>query len=95
MLNKLSPSLVENLGLDLGENLEMRLSQVAGSLGWEQIFILTRRFLEVYNDNKNPLIAQLPLEIVSKGRFDKSEPTIHHGEDLDLPTYLRRGVPLN
>lgn len=63
MLNKLSPSLVENLGLDLGENLEMRLSQVAGALGWEQLFALTRRFLEVYNDNRNPLIAQLPLEI--------------------------------
>jgi cell division protein FtsZ len=41
------------------------------------------------------LQAQLPLEIVSKGRFDKSEPTIHKGEDLDVPTYLRRGVPLN
>ncbi len=39
--------------------------------------------------------AQLPLEIVSKGRFDKSEPTIHKGEDLDVPTYLRRGVVLN
>jgi cell division protein FtsZ len=39
--------------------------------------------------------AQLPLEIVSKGRFDRSEPTIHKGEDLDVPTYLRRGVPLN
>jgi cell division protein FtsZ len=39
--------------------------------------------------------AQLPLEIVSKGRFDKSEPTIHKGEDLDVPTYIRRGVPLN
>jgi cell division protein FtsZ len=39
--------------------------------------------------------AQLPLAIVSKGRFDKSEPTIHKGEDLDIPTYLRRGVPLN
>jgi cell division protein FtsZ len=39
--------------------------------------------------------TQLPLEIVSKGRFDKSEPTIHKGEDLDVPTYLRRGVPLN
>jgi len=37
----------------------------------------------------------LPLEIVSKGRFEKSEPTIHHGEDLDVPTYIRRGVPLN
>ncbi len=39
--------------------------------------------------------GQLPLEIVSKGRFDKSEPTIHKGEDLDVPTYIRRGVPLN
>ena len=39
--------------------------------------------------------GQLPLEIVPKGRFDKSEPTIHRGEDLDVPTYIRRGVPLN
>jgi cell division protein FtsZ len=39
--------------------------------------------------------GQLPLEIVSKGRFDKSEPTIHKGEDLDMPTYIRRGVALN
>lgn len=39
--------------------------------------------------------AQLPLEIISKGRFEKSEPTVHKGEDLDLPTYIRRGVSLN
>jgi cell division protein FtsZ len=39
--------------------------------------------------------TQLPLEFVSKGRFDKSEPTIHKGEDLDVPTYIRRGVALN
>ena len=39
--------------------------------------------------------AQLPLDIVSKGRFEKSEPTIHHGQDLDVPTYIRRGIPLN
>jgi cell division protein FtsZ len=37
----------------------------------------------------------LPLMIISKGLFDKSEPTIHKGEDLDIPTYYRRGVPLN
>lgn len=37
----------------------------------------------------------LPLDIVNKGRFDKSEPTIHKGEDLDLPTYIRRGIALN
>jgi cell division protein FtsZ len=39
--------------------------------------------------------GQLPLEIISKGRFDKSEPTIHRGEDLDVPTYIRRGISLN
>jgi cell division protein FtsZ len=41
------------------------------------------------------LQRELPLENVFKGRFEKSEPTIRHGEDLDLPTYIRRGVPLN
>ena len=39
--------------------------------------------------------TQLPLEIISRGRFEKSEPTIHHGQDLDVPTYIRRGVALN
>lgn len=39
--------------------------------------------------------GQLPLEIISKGRFEKSEPTIHNGEDLDVPTFKRRGVILN
>jgi len=46
-------------------------------------------------DRSKLLQTQLPLAIVSKGRFDKSEPTIHKGEDLDVPTFLRRGVPLN
>lgn len=46
-------------------------------------------------DLPRPRQTQLQLEIVSKGRFDKSEPTIHKGEDLDLPTYVRRGVVLN
>jgi cell division protein FtsZ len=41
------------------------------------------------------LQGQLPLDIVSKGRFEKSEPTIIHGEDLDVPTYIRRGISLN
>jgi cell division protein FtsZ len=41
------------------------------------------------------LQTQLPLAIISKGRFDKSEPTRHKGEDLDIPTFVRRGVSLN
>jgi cell division protein FtsZ len=39
--------------------------------------------------------GMLPLEVIPKGRFAKSEPTLHHGEDLDTPTYIRRGVALN
>jgi cell division protein FtsZ len=37
----------------------------------------------------------LPLDVVSRGRFDRTEPNIHRGEDLDTPTYLRRGLVLN
>lgn len=37
----------------------------------------------------------LPLDVISRGRFDKTEPNIHRGEDLDTPTYLRRGCVLN
>ncbi len=36
----------------------------------------------------------LPLDNVSRGRFDKSEPTIYDGQDLDVPTFLRRGIRL-
>jgi cell division protein FtsZ len=37
----------------------------------------------------------LPLEVVSKGRFAKSEPTVYRGEDLDTPSYVRKGMALN
>jgi cell division protein FtsZ len=41
-----------------------------------------------------PKQETLPLEGVSRGRFDKSEPTLYNGEDLDVPTFIRRGVSL-
>jgi cell division protein FtsZ len=34
----------------------------------------------------------LPFEPVSRGRFDKSEPTIVDGQDLDVPTFLRKHI---
>jgi len=37
---------------------------------------------------------ELELQSVSKGRFEKSEPTLYHGEDLDVPTFIRRNLAL-
>ena len=60
--------------------------------------ILARQSVKGMRSRKNASRTRqmpLPLEIVSKSRFDKTEATIHNGEDLDVPTYLRRGVALN
>ncbi len=37
---------------------------------------------------------QMQFEPVNRGRFEKSEPTIVDGQDLDVPTFLRRNVRL-
>ena len=34
----------------------------------------------------------LQFEPVTRGRFEKSEPTIVEGQDLDVPTFLRKNV---
>jgi len=39
--------------------------------------------------------GQLPLDMITKGRFEQGEPTLLHGQDLDVPTFVRRGVALN
>jgi cell division protein FtsZ len=36
----------------------------------------------------------LDLDTYQRGRFDKSEPTIVAGEDLDVPTFLRKGIKI-
>jgi len=57
--------------------------------------LITRHASRSRKGPRKPVQEQLPLAIVSKGRFDKSEPTVHKGEDLDIPTFVRRGVALN
>jgi cell division protein FtsZ len=37
----------------------------------------------------------LQFEPVSRGRFEKSEPTIIDGQDLDVPTFLRKNVKVH
>jgi cell division protein FtsZ len=41
-----------------------------------------------------PLQTKLKLESYGKGRFKDVEPTILDGEDLDIPTFVRRGIPV-
>jgi cell division protein FtsZ len=41
-----------------------------------------------------PKQEQLQLEAPSRGRFEKSAPTLYEGEDLDVPTFIRRGIRL-
>jgi cell division protein FtsZ len=37
---------------------------------------------------------QMQFEPVTRGRFEKSEPTIVDGQDLDVPTFLRRNIKI-
>lgn len=39
--------------------------------------------------------AELTLDSISKGRFRDVQPTLHDGVDLDVPTFVRRGVRLS
>jgi len=93
MLSKLSPELENSLGLDWGEELEKRLTPVAGSLGLEQTIGLTRRFLEVAADNKSPLIPQLPLEIaIGELCFSADKPSTQFTRDnADYPQRPAKG----
>ncbi len=86
MLDKLNPEMADNLGLDLGENLEKRLRLVAENLDWEQLFLFTRRFLEAANDNRSSLIPQLPLELaIGELCFGSSPLAVSTSSDINLP----------
>ncbi len=50
--------------------------------------------LEMQATAKKAKAEQMQLEPVSRGRFEKSEPTIADGQDLDIPTFLRKGLRL-
>jgi len=43
---------------------------------------------------KGERAEQMQFEQVNRGRFEKSEPTIVDGQDLDVPTFLRRNFKL-
>jgi cell division protein FtsZ len=44
---------------------------------------------------KKVVQSMFNFDVVSRGRFEKTEATVMHGQDLDVPTFLRRGIALN
>jgi cell division protein FtsZ len=83
------------LNQENGARPQSRFIPPAPSMAPEKMEQLAARQMRSRKNSSKMRQGQLPLEIISKGRFDKSEPTIHKGEDLDVPTYIRRGVALN
>jgi cell division protein FtsZ len=43
---------------------------------------------------KEEKAEQMQLEPVNRGRFEKAEPTIVDGKDLDVPTFLRKNLSI-
>jgi cell division protein FtsZ len=44
--------------------------------------------------SKSTVQEQMRFEPVSRGRFEKTDPTVVDGQDLDVPTFLRRRISL-
>jgi DNA polymerase III subunit gamma/tau len=63
MLVKINPVLAEKVALELGEDLEVRLSEVGRNLQLNQIVLYIEKFLIAKNEFKNSFIVQLPLEM--------------------------------
>lgn len=51
-----------------------------------------RAIVEDGKKGTKPKQEFLPFDSVNRGRFEKSEPTIVEGEDLDVPTFLRMKI---
>lgn len=61
-ISKISPQLSDDLGLNLGDSLELKINALTKELKLENILFYLKRFLLAYSD-KNQLILQLPLEL--------------------------------
>ena len=47
------------------------------------------------NRRKKRAVKTLGVGPQGRGRFNNAEPTIWNGEDLDIPTFLRRNISLD
>lgn len=64
LLMKINPALSDWLGLELGEALEVRLSQISKNLTQEQLLAFLEQSIKVVSELKSSFIIQLPLELM-------------------------------
>jgi DNA polymerase-3 subunit gamma/tau len=62
ILSKVNPELADSFGLNLSDALEIRVNSILSVVTIENLLFYSRRLLDAYNE-KNQLIAQLPLEL--------------------------------
>ncbi|HZJ41755.1 MAG TPA: DNA polymerase III subunit gamma/tau [Patescibacteria group bacterium] len=63
-ISKISPQLSDNLGLNLGDSLEIKINELSSNLKLNQILYYIKRLLLALSE-KNQLILQLPLELAA------------------------------
>ncbi len=63
LISRINPSLSEKLGLELGENLEIRLNEISKNLDLEKIILFINKISLAREALKSSFIIQLPLEL--------------------------------
>jgi len=64
LLSKVNRNLAEKLGLELGEEIELKLNNIIKDLNTPQLIHFIEKFLKAKEELKNSFIIQLPLELV-------------------------------
>ncbi|MEN8255930.1 MAG: cell division protein FtsZ [Verrucomicrobiota bacterium] len=86
-----------NFGLAVDPAFKKRLSAIVlVAEQWKEPLMDDARRQMGFTFNRRLPVEQgeLPLEAIGKGHFDNTDSTIHEGQKLDEPTYIRRGIKL-
>ena len=63
MIIKINPGLIDKLGLEMGESLEIEVNKIVALLELKQVLDFIEAFLEARNKINTSFISQLPIEI--------------------------------
>ena len=85
------------------QNEEPSSKSIGSSIPAPAPLVSSEQISSIYSQKNPANIIKMPIlkqakfdfEVVSHARFEKTFPTIHKGQNLDVPTYARRCVKLN